>query len=143
MLEAQPHDGALAWHQYAVGQEDSAIRIARARRSAGFAQPYVFRQPFGNHQQMRVYDSRAVVCDFINIHVASALAATVRVDARDGGLARHVEELETLVPPRQWIVVVDGQAAEHEAILGSQGGEIRTVLRVSEVAFVRLETVGG
>src|SRR3954464_4475669 len=59
-----------------------------------------------------------------------------------GHLRRDLQKLEALVASREGIVVVDGQTTEHEAILGTQGGQIRPVLRIVEVVVAGLEELG-
>src|SRR5207253_8791425 len=132
-LEDQRLDDALAGEKDRLGQDLAEIRIAAARDTAGVLHLDLIGETPDDREEMRVYDRRAVVRD--PVHVLLPVAANaVGLDQRDIHLPGHVQELETHVPPGKGVVVRWREPAGHQSVESADGREVRTVLRVGDIA---------
>ena len=133
-----PADASVRWHE-AFFQEDPNIRFTALGHAAGILQTHIRRQPLHNNQQVRIDSRWTRVANPDAVDSRAARPRLLRLPNLK--LRGNVEKLQPLVAACQRIVVIDRQATWHEPVLGPEGGEIRPVLRVSEVHCVRLERV--
>src|SRR2546428_3253634 len=132
-LEDQRLDDALAGEEDPLGQELAEIRIAAARDPAGVLHLDLIGETPDDREEMRVHDRRAVVRDPVQILLPVA-ANAVRLDQRDIYLPGQVQELETHVPPGKGVVVRWREPAGHQSVESAGGREVRTRLRVGDIA---------
>jgi hypothetical protein len=63
----QPLDSALAREEDAIGQDHAEVGVVVARHTAGVLHLDPIGESAGNHQEVRIYDRRAVVRDSIDV----------------------------------------------------------------------------